>query len=324
MQVKHLGVLTSGGDAPGMNAAIRAAVRTANFEGIRTSVVYRGYQGLIDGDIEEVGPRAVANIIQRGGTMLRTARCDPFLTPDGRAAAAAGLRSHGIDSLLVIGGDGSLQGASLLHREQGIRVIGLPGTIDNDIYGTDVTIGFNTATNVAVDAIDRLRDTAASHDRIFLVEVMGRNSGHIALNVGVAVGAEAILIPEQRPSVAEVAEALVAAADRGKESSIVVVAEGAFPGGSLELQRQIMDIAHQEVRTSILGHMQRGGSPTTRDRVLASRLGYAAIHHLQDGADDVMVGADRQGSRLVPLAELSEKSKDIDWKLLELARVLAT
>lgn len=324
MHVKHLGVLTSGGDAPGMNAAIRAAIRTANFEGIRTSFIYRGYQGLIDGDIEQVGPRAVANIIQRGGTILRTARCDAFLTPDGRAAAASRLDEHGIDAVLVIGGDGSLKGASLLHHEQGVRVIGLPGTIDNDIYGTDVSIGFNTAMNVAVDAIDRLRDTAASHDRIFLVEVMGRNSGHIALNVGVAVGAEAILIPEQRPSVEEVAEALVAAAERGKQSSIVVVAEGAFPGGSLELQRQIMDLAHQEVRTSILGHIQRGGSPTTRDRVLASRLGFAAVHHLQEGADDVMVGVDRRGNTLVPLTDLSQRHKDIDWKLLRIARVLAT
>jgi len=324
MQLKHLGVLTSGGDAPGMNAAIRAVVRTANYEGIKTSVVYRGYQGLIDGDIAEVGPRAVANIIQRGGTMLRTARCDAFLTPEGRATAAARLREHEVDALVVIGGDGSLQGAGLLQQEQGIRVIGLPGTIDNDVYGTDVTIGFNTAMNVAVDAIDRLRDTAASHDRIFLVEVMGRNSGHIALNVGVAVGAEAILIPEQRPSVDQVAEALVAAAERGKQSSIVVVAEGAFEGGSMELQRQIEDIAHQEVRTSILGHMQRGGTPTTRDRVLASRLGFVAVHRLKEGASNVMIGVDRRGSSLVPLQELGRRHKDIDWKLLEIARVLAT
>lgn len=324
MKPRHLGILTSGGDAPGMNAAIRAVTRTAIYDGLKASFIYRGYQGLIEGDIRQVGPRSVANIIQRGGTILRTARSDDFRRPEGRARAAAMLKQHGIDALVVIGGDGSLSGASLLHQEHGVQVIGLPGTIDNDIYGTDVTIGFNTAMNVAVEAIDRLRDTAASHDRLFLVEVMGRHSGHIALNVGVAVGAEAILIPELQPSVEEVADALLAAAKRGKESSIVVVAEGAFKGGSLELEKQIADRSHQEVRTSILGHMQRGGSPTTRDRVLASRLGFVAVRALQEGADDVMVGVDRRGTSLVSLADVSSRTKDIDWQLLELARILAT
>lgn len=323
MKPSHLGVLTSGGDAPGMNAAIRAVIRTAVHDGMRASFIYRGYQGLIDNDLEEVGPRSVANIIQRGGTILRTARSDAFRTEEGRTRAAATLKERGIDSLVVIGGDGSLRGAHLLHKEHGIRVIGLPGTIDNDIWGTDVTIGFNTAMNVAVDAIDRLRDTAASHDRLFLVEVMGRHSGHIALNVGVAVGAEAILLPELQPSVNEVADALVKAAERGKQSSIVVVAEGAFRGGSLELERQIADISHQEVRTSILGHMQRGGSPTTRDRVLASRLGFVAVRSLQAGSTDVMVGVDKRGTSLVPLEEVNSGTKDIDWQLLEMARVLA-
>lgn len=324
MQTRHLAVLTSGGDAPGMNAAIRAVVRTAIHDGLKASFVYRGFQGLIEGEIEEVGPRAVANIIQRGGTMLRTARSDEFRSAAGRAKAARQLKERGIDSLVVIGGDGSLRGASLLHHEQGIRVMGLPGTIDNDIYGTDVTVGFNTAMNIAVEAIDRLRDTAASHDRLFLVEVMGRHSGHIALNVGVAVGAEAILIPELQPSVQEVAAALVAAAERGKASSIVVVAEGAFPEGSLALEKQIVEISHQEVRTSILGHLQRGGSPTTRDRVLASRLGFVAVRKLQDGADDAMVGVDRRGTTLIPLSDVLNRQKDIDWQLLEIARVLAT
>ena len=323
MKPSHLGVLTSGGDAPGMNAAIRAVIRTAVHDGMRASFIYRGYQGLIDNDLEEVGPRSVANIIQRGGTILRTARSDAFRTEEGRTRAAATLKERGIDSLVVIGGDGSLRGAHLLHKEHGIRVIGLPGTIDNDIWGTDVTIGFNTAMNVAVDATDRLRDTAASHDRLFLVEVMGRHSGHIALNVGVAVGAEAILLPELQPSVNEVADALVKAAERGKQSSIVVVAEGAFRGGSLELERQIADISHQEVRTSILGHMQRGGSPTTRDRVLASRLGFVAVRSLQAGSTDVMVGVDKRGTSLVPLEEVNSGTKDIDWQLLEMARVLA-
>ncbi len=323
MKPSHLGVLTSGGDAPGMNAALRAVVRTAVHDGLSVYGIYRGYQGLIEGEMVEFGPRSVANIIQRGGTILRTARSDAFRTEEGRTRAAATLKERGIDSLVVIGGDGSLRGAHLLHKEHGIRVIGLPGTIDNDIWGTDVTIGFNTAMNVAVDAIDRLRDTAASHDRLFLVEVMGRHSGHIALNVGVAVGAEAILLPELQPSVNEVADALVKAAERGKQSSIVVVAEGAFRGGSLELERQIADISHQEVRTSILGHMQRGGSPTTRDRVLASRLGFVAVRSLQAGSTDVMVGVDKRGTSLVPLEEVNSGTKDIDWQLLEMARVLA-
>ena len=321
--VKHVAVLTSGGDAPGMNAAIRAVVRTAIHDGVLVSGVHRGFQGLIEADIEQIQARGVANIIQRGGTILRTARSEDFYEPEGRAKAAEVMRELGIDGLVVIGGDGSFRGAQALAREHGISVVGIPATIDNDIYGTDVSIGFTTAINVALEAVDRLRDTAASHDRLFLVEVMGRHSGHIALNVGVAVGAEAILVPEVRPSVEEVAEALVAAAERGKQSSIVVVAEGAFPGGSLELEKQITAISHQEVRTSILGHVQRGGSPTTRDRVLASRLGFVAVRELQKGADDVMVGVDRRGTSLTPLSDVSGRSRDIDWQLLELARVLA-
>lgn len=319
----HLGVLTSGGDASGMNAAIRAVTRTASHDGIRTSFVYRGYQGLIEDDIREVGPRDVANIVQRGGTILRTARSAAFLTEEGRSTAAANLRARGIDSLVVIGGDGSLRGAALLEQEQGIRVIGIPGTIDNDIYGTDVTIGFNTAMNVAVEAIDRLRDTAASHDRLFLVEVMGRNSGHIALNVGVAVGAEAILIPEVRPSIEELVESLVSAASRGKTSSIVVVAEGALEGGVMGLERTISDLAHYEARTTILGHIQRGGSPSTRDRVLASRLGFMAVRELQAGSSSVMVGVDKRGTSTTSLAEVAANTKEIDFQLLEVARVLA-
>lgn len=315
--------MTSGGDAPGMNAAIRAVVRTAIHDGIRASFVYRGYQGLIEGDLREVGPRDVANIVQRGGTILRTARSQEFMTPEGRAQAAENLRRHGIDALVVIGGDGSLRGAALLEAEQGVRVIGLPGTIDNDIYGTDVTIGFNTAMNVAVDAIDRLRDTAASHDRLFLVEVMGRNSGHIALNVGVAVGAEAILIPEVQPSALEVADALVKAFERGKSSSIIVVAEGAFKGGALELERQIADLGHYEARTTILGHIQRGGSPATRDRVLASRLGFVAVRCLQQGISNVLVGVDKRGTSTTSLHEVTTMFKEIDWQLFEVARVLA-
>jgi 6-phosphofructokinase 1 len=319
----HLGVLTSGGDAPGMNAAIRAVVRTAVHAGLRVSGIYRGYQGLIDGDIVEMGPRSVANIIQRGGTILRTARCQAFYTPEGRAEAAAQLRAHGIDALIVIGGDGSYRGAAKLHEEHGIAVVGIPGTIDNDIYGTDVSIGFNTAINVALDAVDRLRDTAASHDRLFLVEVMGRHSGAIALYVGVAGGAEAILIPEVPSDVAKVADALAAAQRRGKSSSVVVVAEGAIEGGAMALQRVLAERAGYEARTSILGHIQRGGTPSTRDRVLASRLGFTAVRTLMKGVHGVMVGVDRRGTTTVPLQAVWENAKEIDWELVEIAQVLA-
>jgi 6-phosphofructokinase 1 len=306
-----------------MNAAIRAVVRTSIGSGIRISVVHRGYQGLIEGAIEEVGARSVANIIQRGGTILRTARSVEFETAEGRARSAENLREHQIEGLVVIGGEGSLRGASLLQAEHGIPVIGIPATIDNDVYGTDVTIGFNTALNVALDAIDRLRDTAASHDRLFLVEVMGRHSGHIALNVGVAAGAEAILIPEARKSAGEVAAAILKAQDRGKQSSIIVVAEGAFPGGTLELEGQISESCNIEVRTTILGHVQRGGSPCTRDRVLASRLGFVAVKALLAGHSDVMVAVNKRGTSYVPLGEVWANQKEIDWQLFEIATALA-
>ncbi len=319
----HLGVLTSGGDAPGMNAAIRAVVRTAIHGGLRVSGIYRGYQGLIDGDIIEMGARSVANIIQRGGTILRTARCQAFYGPEGRAEAAAQLRAHDIDALVVIGGDGTYRGAAKLHQEHGVAVIGIPGTIDNDIYGTDVSIGFNTAINVALDAVDRVRDTAASHDRLFLVEVMGRHSGAIALYVGVAGGAEAILIPEVQMSVEKIADTLAAAHARGKSSSVVVVAEGALEGGALALQKVLAERAGYEARTSILGHIQRGGTPSTRDRVLASRLGFMAVRTLMDGVSGVMVGIDRRGTTTVPLQAVWENKKEIDWELVEIAQVLA-
>jgi 6-phosphofructokinase 1 len=321
--MKHLAVLTSGGDAPGMNAAIRAVVRTAAYRQVRVTGVYRGYQGLLDDDLIEMGPRSVSSIIQRGGTMLRTARCMDFLEPEGRARAAATLRKHGIEGLVVIGGDGSFRGASKLNEEHAIQVMGVPATIDNDIYGTDVAIGFNTALNVALDAVDRLRDTAASHDRLFLVEVMGRNSGHIALNVGVAGGAEAILIPERKADVDAVADTLVAAEERGKTSSLVIVAEGAFPGGAMSLKRAIQERTGYEVRTSILGHVQRGGSPSTRDRVLASRLGFMAVEGLLAGRAGEMVGVDKRGNVFVPLRDVWEKEKPIDEQLVELAAILS-
>lgn len=321
--MEHIAVLTSGGDAPGMNAAIRAVVRTAIFKKVRVSAVYRGYQGLIHDEVEEFGPRSVANIIQRGGTILRTARCQAFFEPEGRATAAATLHRHGIEGLVVIGGDGSFRGASKLYEEHGIPVMGIPGTIDNDIPGTDVTIGFNTAINIALDAVDRLRDTAASHDRLILVEVMGRHSGHIALYVGLAGGAEAILVPEAESDVEKTLDAIVAAKERGKSSSIVVVAEGAFPGGALALQEQLQQRCGYEVRTSILGHMQRGGTPSTRDRVLASRLGYAAVEGLLEGQAGMMAAVDKRGTVFVPLKDVFNGERAFDWDLYETAKILA-
>ncbi len=322
--MNHVAVLTSGGDAPGMNAAIRAVVRTAVHDGARVSGVYRGYQGLLEDDVVELHARDVANVIQRGGTILRTARSEEFMQPTGRTRAAEVLRRRGIEGLVVIGGDGSFRGALALAQEHGVPVIGIPGTIDNDIFGTDVSIGFNTAINVALDAVDRLRDTAASHDRLFLVEVMGRHAGHIALHVGVAGGAEAILIPEAPLSAQEVAEMIVAAEKRGKSSSIIVVAEGAYPGGARELQRVVQEVSGYEIRSVILGHTQRGGTPTTRDRVLASRLGFHAVRALTRGRSGVMVGTDRRGIVFRDLVEVVNNKKDIDRELLEIAHVLAT
>lgn len=240
-----------------------------------------------------------------------------------KAIAAKHLKEHNIEGLVVIGGDGSFRGATKLYEEHGFAVIGIPGTIDNDIYGTDVSIGFNTAMNIALDAIDRLRDTAASHDRLFLVEVMGRHSGHIALNVGVAGGAEAILLPETKMEPDQIIDLVSKAKERGKSSSIIVVAEGAYPGGASALQTQLEARCGYEVRTSILGHMQRGGSPSTRDRVLASRLGYSAVQGLLQGKSGVMVGVDKRGTVFVPLKQVFEKKKDIDKQLYEIAKILA-
>ena len=306
-----------------MNAAIRAVVRTAIYHDVQVSGAFRGYEGLIEDDIESLGARSVANIIQRGGTILRTARSKVFMTPEGRAKAAENLRRRNIDGLIVIGGDGSFRGANALFEEHGFPVIGIPGTIDNDIYGTDVTVGFNTALNIALDSIDRLRDTAASHDRLFIVEVMGRHSGHIALNVGVAGGAEAILIPEAPMELDDIVSLVTAAEGRGKHSSIIVVSEGAYQGGGLALQAHIQSRCTCDVRTSILGHTQRGGAPSTRDRVLASRLGYVAVKGLLEGKTGMMAGVDKRGNVFVPLRDTWEKNKEIDWELYEIAKALA-
>ncbi|GAA6733589.1 6-phosphofructokinase [Thermus oshimai] len=321
--MKRIGVFTSGGDAPGMNAAIRAVVRQAYALGVEVIGIRRGYAGMILGEMLPLGVRDVANILQRGGTILLTARSQEFMTEEGRAKAAEKLRAAGIEGLVAIGGDGTFRGAMRLLEEHRIPVVGVPGTIDNDLYGTDYTIGFDTAVNTALEAIDRIRDTAASHERVFFIEVMGRHAGFIALDVGLAGGAEVIALPEEPVDPKAVAETLLASQARGKTSSIVVVAEGAYPGGAAGLLEAIRAHMALEARVTVLGHIQRGGAPTAKDRVLASRLGAAAVEALTGGASGVMVGEVEGEVEITPLKEAVERRKDIRRDLLALSRVLA-
>lgn len=291
-EIKKIGVLTSGGDSPGMNAAIRAVVRSCAYYKLDCVGIYRGYQGLIENELEELTARSVKNIINRGGTFLKSARSKEFITKEGRAKAHENLKNAGIDALVVIGGDGTFTGALLLKQEHDFPVVGIPGTIDNDISGTDYTIGYDTALNTVVDAIDKIRDTASSHDRLFLVEVMGRDAGDIAMNSGVGAGAEEILIPEEDMGVDRLLTSLEKSKKSGKTSSIIVVAEGEKSGKNIfELAEYIGEKMHgYDIRVSVLGHIQRGGVPTCFDRVLASRLGVGAIEALLRGESNVMVG----------------------------------
>src|SRR5450432_1791927 len=275
-KVTKIGVLTSGGDAPGMNAAIRAVVRTGIYNGMQVYGILRGYSGMIDGDIIKMESKSVANIIQRGGTILKTARCKEFFTHEGREKACRNLKNLGINGLVIIGGDGSFRGAKIFSNEFDIPCIGLPGTIDKDIAGTDFTIGFDTAVNTAVEAIDKVRDTADAHDRLFIIEVMGRDSGYIALHSGISTGAENILIPERRTDIELVVESLAEKERRQKLVNLIVVAEGENFGGADEVAKIIKErMPMQDVRVCVLGHIQRGGSPSCFDRVIASRMGYA-------------------------------------------------
>ena len=321
--MKKIGVFTSGGDAPGMNAAVRAVVRWLSANEVEVVGIKRGYAGMIDGEFVALTPRDVANIIQRGGTILRTARSKAFMTPEGRAEAAKQIAKAGIEGLVAIGGDGTFRGAIKLTQEHRIPIVGVPGTIDNDLYGTDFTIGFDTAVNTALDAIDRIRDTAASHERVFFIEVMGRHAGFIALNVGLAGGAEVIALPEVPTGPDEIAEQIRVSEAKGKSSSIIVVAEGAYPGGADTLMRAAQEIYPFEGRVTVLGHIQRGGSPTAHDRVLASRLGAAAAETLVAGTSGVMLGEVEGEIALTPLADAVEKRKPINHDLYELAGVLA-
>ena len=321
--IKRIGVLTSGGDAPGMNACIRAVVRCAVDRGIEVIGIKRGYEGLLERDMLPLGPRAVGHILARGGTFLDSFRCEEMKTPEGIKKAADILDKERIEGLITIGGDGTFRGAAALAKEGRVKIIGVPGTIDNDVYGTDYTIGFDTAINTALQAIDKIRDTAESHDRLFFVEVMGRNRGFIALAVGIAGGADEILIPEMDTDFQVLAQSLKKNFKAGKKSSLVVVAEGDTPGGAQAIADKVGWLIGTDYRVVALGHVQRGGSPTARDRILASELGAAAVNGLADGVDGCMVG--QIGSEIVgtPLEETWTKTKELDTRMLRMLHILA-
>ena len=323
-KLKKIGILTSGGDAPGMNACIRAVVRCAVKYQIEVIGFRRGYAGLLQNDFIRLGPRSVANIIHRGGTFLETARCDEMKTAEGLQEAVANLQRESIEGLITIGGDGTFRGATALAEVGNIKVIGIPGTIDNDVYGTDYTIGFDTAINTALDAIDKIRDTAGSLQRPFFIEVMGRSRGFIALAVGIAGGAASILIPETETKIEELCLELRRNIKKGKKSSIVVVAEGDDAGGVFQVAQQVWERLKLEYRICVLGHIQRGGSPTARDRILASKLGAAAVDALADGKSGYMVGELKGEIIFTPLKDTWEKRKELDNNLLQLVKILAT
>jgi len=321
--VQHIGVYTSGGDAPGMNAAIRAVVRTGINLGLKVTGILTGYNGMIAGDFLELDRRSMSNILQRGGTLLKTGRCPEFRKEAGRKTAAEQIRKVGIDSLICIGGDGSFRGAHQLWEEHKIPIIGIPATIDNDIYGTDYTLGFDTAVNTALDAIDRVRDSATSHDRLFIVEVMGRNSGFIATEVALAGGAEEVFFTDLPVTVNQAIVRIKKSVADGKKSSIIITAEGEKPGRAYDLAESIRKKAGFEARVCVLGHVQRGGSPTARDRVIASRLGATAVQSLISGHSDIMIGlvADELVQR--PLGIKDGQKKVVNPDTINLIRVLS-
>ena len=324
MKVKKIAVLTSGGDSPGMNTALRAVVRTCAYKNIDCVGVSRGYQGLINDDIKTLKTRSVRGIINRGGTMLYSARSDEFRTKEGREKAFSNIKKHGIDGLVVIGGDGSFTGGLIFQKEFGIPIIGIPGTIDNDLYGTSHTLGYDTALNTVMDAIDKIRDTAISHDRLFFVEVMGRDAGHIALNSGIAIGAQEILIPEQNMGIEGLINSLKESKKNGKTSSIVVVAEGDKTGKNVfDLARQVEEeFPKYEIRVSVLGHMQRGGSPSCFDRVLGTKMGVRAVESLIDGDSGKMIGIDNGKIVSTSLKKAIKGETKIDPELIRVSRIM--
>ena len=323
--IKRIGILTSGGDAPGMNAAIRAVTRTAIFNDIKVKGIYRGYRGLVSGEILSFKTNSVSNIIQRGGTILKSARCDEFIDPEGRKRAYENIKKHNIDALVVIGGDGTLTGASIFAREfSDISVVGIPATIDNDLNGTDVTIGYNTALNTIVEAVDKIRDTASSHERLFFIEAMGRNCGALALNSAIAAGAEAAIIPEISVEKDQLHELISQGFRKSKNSSLVLVAESEITGGAIKLAERVKEKYPQyDVRVSILGHLQRGGSPTAQDRIWASRMGYAAIQALLESQRNIMVGVRDEEMVYVPFSRAIKKEKPINPDLVRILKVLS-
>ncbi len=323
-EVKCIGILTSGGDAPGMNAAIRAVTRAAIYHGLKVKGIYRGYKGLITDDIKEFKSQNVSNIIQQGGTILKTARSQEFMTPEGRQIAFDNMKKEGIDALVIIGGDGSLTGARQFAQEFDVPCIGLPGTIDNDLYGTDTTIGYDTALNTILSCVDKIRDTATSHDRLFFVEVMGRDAGFLALNSAIAAGAEAAIIPEFETEFDQLEEFIKNGFRKSKNSSIVIVAESPRTGGAMHYAERVKNEYPQyDVRVTILGHLQRGGSPSAHDRILASRLGAAAIDALMDGQRNVMVGIQNDKVVYVPFSKAIKNDKPIQRELVEVLRSLS-
>jgi 6-phosphofructokinase 1 len=324
-KVTKIGVLTSGGDAPGMNAAIRAVVRTGLYNGLEVFGVMRGYSGMVDDDIIPMNGRSVANIIQRGGTILKTARSKEFMTPEGRAIAYENLRKRGIDGLVVIGGDGSFRGAQKFSSEFDIPCIGIPGTIDRDMAGTDSTIGFDTAVNTAVDAIDKIRDTMDAHDRLFIVEVMGRDAGYIALHSGIATGAENIIIPETKTDIEELIASLTEKEKRKKLVNLVVVAEGGEFGDANALAAIVKErIPSADTRVCILGHIQRGGSPTCHDRLIASHMGYYAVESLLHGRQNVMIGVINNKITYTPLDKAVKEKQRIGQEWMRIVKILAS
>ena len=323
-KINSIGVLTSGGDAPGMNAAIRAVTRSAISNGLKVFGIYRGYKGLVTDEIVEFKSQNVSNIIQMGGTILKTARCMEFKTAEGRAQAYENMKKHGIDALVVIGGDGSLTGARILAQEYDIPCIGLPGTIDNDLYGTDTTIGYDTALNTILDAVDKIRDTATSHERLFFVEVMGRDAGFLALNGAIAAGAEAAIIPEFSTEVDQLEQFIEHGFKKSKSSSIVLVAESELTGGAMHYAERVKNEYPQyDVRVTILGHLQRGGRPTAHDRIIASRMGVASIQALMEGQRNVMIGIENDKIVYVPFAKAIKNDKPIDKELVNVLAELS-
>jgi 6-phosphofructokinase 1 len=324
-KVTRIGVLTSGGDSPGMNAAIRAVVRTGIYHGMEVHGIMRGYQGMIEDDIAKMEGRSVANIIQRGGTILKTARCKEFFEAAGRKKGYENLKKRGINGLVIIGGDGSFRGAVKFSQEFDIPCIGIAGTIDKDIHGSDFTIGFDTAVNTAIQAIDKIRDTMDAHDRIFIIEVMGRDAGYIALHSGIATGAENILIPERKTNIDDIIQSLQEKERRKKLVNLIVVAEGDNFGGANEVQRVLQEnLPKAEIRVAILGHIQRGGSPTGIDRLIASRMGYHAVECLMEGKHNVFVGILNNKMHYIPLEKAVKNKGSIGEEWMKIVKILAS